>query len=329
MRMLQILIKKKSQLVFFDSVFKSYIVNPNMKHDINLNRLEIFNELVLANSFTQAAKKLKQPKSRISRQLAALEAELGFSLIYRTTRQFQLTSQGKLFYQKIKPLLNQLDTTIESFTQDNTSISGNIRMSLPEDMGVELMGDIAYEFMQIHPMIHLEIHPENRIVDIIKEGFDLAIRMGPLKDSSLIQKKIGEIKLVTVASPKLFDKYPRPLKLQQLESLPFLGFTSLMSKTNQLTFYSGNLTRKLTLNSNFSSNNFFCLRSLCLKGQGFTILPNFIAKSFIQQQELQILFEDWEISRSKVQIVYPQQKEQPLRVKKFIEFLQDKIASIT
>lgn len=300
-----------------------------MKSDINLNRLEIFNELVIANSFTQAAKKLKQPKSRISRQLAALEEELGFSLIFRTTRQFQLTSNGKLFYQKIQPLLNQLNTTIEGFTQDNTSISGNIRMTLPEDMGVELMGDISYEFLQMYPQVNLEIHPENRIIDIIKEGFDLAIRMGPLKDSSLIQKKIGEIKLVTVASPKLFEKYPMPNKIQQLENLPFLGFTTLMNKSHQLTFHSGNSAKKLTLKPVFSSNNFFCLRSLCIKGQGFAIIPNFLAKNLIQKGELIVLFNDWQVPGSKAQIIYPQQKDQPIRVKKFIEFLQEKIIQLT
>lgn len=300
-----------------------------MKKDINLNRLEIFNELVLSNSFTQAAKKLNQPKSRISRHLAALEEELGFSLIFRTTRQFQLTSQGKLFYQKIQPLMSQLSTTIESFTQDNTSISGAVRMTLPEDMGVELMGDISYEFLQLYPKVNLEVHPENRIIDIVKEGFDLAIRMGPLKDSTLIQKKIGEIKLVTIASPKLFEKYPQPNKIQQLESLPFLGFTTLMNKSHQVTLHSGNVSKKLTLKPIFSSNNFFCLRSLCLKGLGFTIMPSFLAKNSIQKGELINLFSDWELPSSKVQIVYPNQKEQPLRVKKFIDFLQDRIAQLT
>lgn len=300
-----------------------------MRNDINLNRLEIFNELVLAKSFTQAAKKLKQPKSRISRQLAALEQELGFSLIYRTTRQFQLTSQGKVFFQKIQPLLSQLNSTIESFTQDSNTLSGTVRMTLPEDMGVELMGDISFDFLQLHPKIHLEVHPENRIVDIVKEGFDLAIRMGPLKDSSLIQKKIGEISLVTVASPKLFEKYPKPSKLQNLEELPFLSFTTLMNKNQQMTFFSDKLSKKLTLKPVFSSNNFFCLRSLCLKGQGVTILPMFLAKRFLESGELIILFNEWEIQGSKVQIVYPHQKEQPLRVKKFIEYLSEKLMALT
>lgn len=296
-----------------------------MKSEINLNRLEIFKELVLASSFTQAAKKLQQPKSRISRQLAALEHELGFPLIYRTTRQFQLTSQGKHFYHKILPLLTQLNSTIESFSTDNTNLSGNIRITLPEDMGVELMGEICYDFLQLYPNVHLEIHPENRIIDIVKEGFDLAIRMGSLKDSSLIQKKLCEIKLITVASPKLFERVPTPAKMNQLEELPFLGFTSLMNKNQQVTFYSNNHSRKLTLKSTLSSNNFFCLRSLALKGLGVTIIPQFLAKAYLANGELISLFPEWQVAGSKAHIIYPQQKEIPLRVKKFVEFLQEKM----
>lgn len=299
-----------------------------MKNDINLNRLEIFKELVLASSFTQAAKKLQQPKSRISRQLAALELELGFPLVYRTTRQFQLTSQGKHFYQKILPLLTQLNSTIESFSSDRNHLSGSIRITLPEDLGVELMGSICYDFIQLYPKVHLEVHPENRIIDIVKEGFDLAIRMGTLKDSTLIQKKLCEIKLVTVASPKLFERLPTPSKMNQLEDLPFLGFTSLTNKYHQMTFYSQNSSRKLTLNSIFSSNNFFCLRSLALKGAGVTIIPHFLAKPYLANGELISLFPDWEVTGSKAHIIYPQQKELPVRVKKFIEFLQEKIIQL-
>lgn len=296
-----------------------------MSHKIDLNRLNIFKELVVSGSFTQAAKKLHQPKSRISRQLAALEKELGFSLIYRTTRQFQLTHQGKHFFQKISPLIEQMTYTLDSFSEDSQSLTGKIRMTLPEDLGVELMGEISFEFLQLHPLIHLEIHPENRIIDIVKEGFDLAVRMGTLKDSSLIQKKLCEIKLVTVASPKLFEKLPLPTKMNHLEDLPFLGFTSLMNKSNQVIFTSTSGSKKLALKPHFSSNNFFCLRALCIRGQGFSIIPKFLAKSFIEKGELQVLFPEWEVEGSKAHIVYPQQKEQPLRIKKFIDFLQEKI----
>jgi DNA-binding transcriptional LysR family regulator len=299
-----------------------------MQKQINLNRLEIFKELVISGSFTQAAKKLNQPKSRISRQLSSLEQELGFSLIFRTTRQFQLTTQGKQFYQKISPLMTQLNSTLENFSQESQTLSGNIRFTLPEDLGVELMGQISYEFLQLHPAIHLEVHPENRIIDLVKEGFDVAIRMGNLKDSTLMQKKLCELKLVTVASPKLFDKFPTPKKISQLEDLPFLRFTGFSNNTNHISFSSNMGSKKLAVNPVFTSNNFFCLRSLCLAGQGFTILPNFLAKALIEKNELVTLFPEWHVPGSKAHIVYPQQKDQPLRVKKFIDFIQERITQL-
>ncbi|MCB0370088.1 MAG: substrate binding domain-containing protein, partial [Bdellovibrionales bacterium] len=238
------------------------------------------------------------------------------------------TSQGKIFYQTISPLINQLNSNLENFTEKRHALSGKIRITLPEDMGVELMGEICYEFLQQHPLIHLDVHPENRLIDLVKEGFDLAIRMGTLKDSTLTQKRLCELKLTTVASPRFFERFPIPKTITDLEGLPFLSFTGFQNKSNQVNFTSSSGSKKIRPKTIFSSNNFFCLRSLCLKGLGYTILPKFLAKNLVERNELIKMLPEWELPGSKAHILYPHQREQPLRVKKFIEFLQKKMVQL-
>ena len=297
-----------------------------MQH-IDLNRLNVFKVVVLTGSFSKAALQLKIPKSRVSRQISALEAELKVPLIYRTTRSFQLTDAGRELYQNALPHLNELQDAL-SFLGDNRSeLQGPVRMTVPEDIGVELLGQICAEFTQLYPRIKLDVIVDNRYVDLVKEGVDIALRIGRTKDSTLTAKRIGTTRLGLYAAASLVQKFPKLRDPQDLQALPFLSFFGASTQTLKLKGPKGAVAVKLE--PTFASNNFFTLKRMALMGQGFTLLPGYLAKRELSEGVLVNLLRDFRADESPIQLVFPSQRNMPPRIRTVIDFmatkLQDKI----
>lgn len=291
---------------------------------VDLNRLQVFKEVVLTGSFSRAAAKLRQPKSRISRHIAALEDELGVQLIFRTTRQFQLTQAGNELFQKATPLLNELANALEEVSLESDEVKGLLRVTVPEDVGTQLMGEWCAEFMSLYPKVQIGLHASNQIVDLVKDSIDVAIRMGRTKDSTMIQKKIGVLETVFVASPEFLKRAGGVARLERpdrLEELPFLAFSHPGQRLHTARVTNGKENRSLRLTSAFSSNNFFVLRAMALSGAGFTWLPAFLAREHLNSGALVRLVREWRFESTPVSILMPHQKETPLRVRKFIDFV--------
>lgn len=296
-----------------------------MYSDIDLNRLRVFKEVVQSGSFSKAALNLRQPKSRVSRHISALEKDLGIQLIYRTTRQFQLTTAGTDLFLQSSPLLNQLRNTLDQVRSGSEELSGSIRVSVPDDIGISLMGQVTKDFLRLHPLIRIDLHVGNLLVDLIRDSFDLVVRVGKVRDSTMIQKKLGSVGLTFVASPALIQKHDRIINFQDLTNLPFLAFSSQNTRSLMIKIRKDNKTQSLSLNPIFSSNNFFVLRELALADVGFTALPPYIAKDFIKSGALIPILPDWQTEGGPIQILMPQQKEVPLRIKRFVEFLSERL----
>lgn len=291
----------------------------------DFNKIEIFREVVLLGSFSKAALKLKQPKSRISRNIAILEKQIGVQLIYRTTRQFQLTSAGRLLFQKTGPLLDELKSEIDRVSHHSDGVYGVIRITVSDDIGIQFMGRICHEFMTTYPQVTLELQTTNHLVDLVKESFDVAVRIGKINDSSMIQKKIGQVSVGLFINPSLVEKYDLQ-KIEDIEKVPFLSFSLIDTEKNLLQLKKSGLTKKIAPKRIFSSNNFFVLRELATRSAGFTLLPTFLVDAGqLNSQNLIQFFPEWNLDRAPIQILIPQQKEIPMRIKKFTEFLQKKI----
>lgn len=298
-----------------------------MASDIDLNRLTVFKDVVLAGSFTKAAEQMHQPKSRISRNIAALERELGVQLIYRTTRQFRLTQAGTELFQRALPHLNELRDALERISSSSDEVVGTIRMTVPEDIGVHLMGEIINEFMLLYPKVRVDLHVGNEKLDLVKESFDIAVRVGQAKDSTMIQRKIGQIGLALYLSPSLRSRYGGISRMDELERVPYLAFGHQV-KAQALKLSNGRETRGLSVSPSFSSNNFFVLKSLAILGSGFTILPPFLAQDSVQEGTLLPVFRDWKAEGAPVRILIPHQKETPVRIRRMIDFMTQKMAAI-
>ena len=294
--------------------------------EVDLNRLEIFREVVLAGSFSKAALRLHQPKSRISRNIAALEREMGVSLIYRTTRQFQLTQAGSELFRGTSPLLHEVKEIVARMTEGSDELTGSLKVTVPEDIGVELMGALCQEFRRLHPKVHIELHVTNRVVDLVRDSVDIAIRVGPSSDSSMIQKRIGAAKLILVMGPGFRERHGGVVRLDDLESLPYLAFTPLNVRGPNLKLFSGRESRTFKLKPSFSSNNFFVLKSMAMQNAGFTVMPGFLAQEPIREGRLVHLLKDWSPEVVDVKALMPQQKEVPMKVRKFIDLMVERLS---
>lgn len=295
-----------------------------MDASYNLNKLVVFKEVVQAGSFTKAAENLKQPKSRISRIISSFEQELGVQLIYRTTRQFQLSQAGLELFNRIAPLLNEITNSLEIVSSESEEMSGIIRVTAPEDVASELLVKICHEFMEAYPKVQVAIHASNALVDLVKESIDVSIRISRAKDSTMIQKKIGQIHMIFVMSPELFQKH-QPRRLEDLEKIPFLVFDAKDLKARIIKVTNLKETKSIRPQPCFGSNNFMVLRAMAMHGTGFALVPAFLVQENLAQGELIQVCKDWRTEGITVQILIPHQKEVSRKIRKFIDFTAPKL----
>jgi DNA-binding transcriptional LysR family regulator len=282
---------------------------------IDLNRLQIFRTIVLAGSITKAAQQLRQPKSRVSRQLSSLEEELGAQLIFRTTRSLQLTPFGRELTQSVMSHLNSLEDALDRLSSGDEEVAGRIRISVPDDIGTQLMGRICHSFLAMYPKVDLDVHVGNQRVDLVRESFDLALRIGKLHDSTLLQKRIGIFQLTAYLSPELRAKYGAVTS-------PDLAFTS---DGTSIRLKGNGEQRRAKLQPVFVSNSFFVLRDLAIQGAGLAVLPPFIASEAVRDGKLLPVLKDWYFDSVPAHFVMPNQKDVPLRIKKFMEHVRSQL----
>ena len=283
-----------------------------MAHSVDLNRMQIFKQVVALGSFSKAALVLHQPKSRISRNIASLERELGVQLIYRTTRQFRLTEAGRDLYARALTPLNELAHLLENINRFSAELSGNLHVTAPEDVGLALLSEVCRGFMELHPRVHVVLHLTSDVMDVVKNGIDVAIRIGHLKDSSLRLVKIGTVQMGLYLSPALRAAHGELRELGDLHRLPFLAFT--------------HVENPLSFKSVFASNNLLVLKAMAVRGMGFALLPQFLVREERRQGTLTQVFPEWTIGAAPIQIVMPQQKELLPRVRRFVEFTAAQLA---
>lgn len=293
---------------------------PSMEQP-ELDKIYLFNKIVQAGSFSAAARDLNIPKSRLSRHLQQLEDSLGQQLIIRTTRQFQLTSFGKELFSKSAHLLEELRSLVESTSfPPNTPPQGKIKITTPEDFGVEIIAPLCSNFMQQYPLITIELILTDQIRDLIRESFDLAIRFGNLENSTLMTRKVGVASFKLVAGKNYFKKNKPIKKIEDLQHHPFIHFTGI-DEQDLYTFSKPDKEYRVTPKISFKSNNIFVLKKMALESHGLLIIPSFMAKEEIQTKELIEILPQWKKHQSPVQILMPPQRKVVPKVRLFNDFL--------
>ncbi|QDK46429.1 LysR family transcriptional regulator [Bdellovibrio sp. ZAP7] len=285
---------------------------------LDLNQIRTFVKLVQAGSFTKAAEVLHQPKSRVSRRLAALERDLGIQLVYRTTRQFQLTDAGRAYYERSRGLVEGLESLSAELSEEVADVSGWLRLTASDDLGVLLLPDILADFAKQHPRVRFEMLLSQAYVDLVKESIDVAVRIGILKDSNLRVKKVATLKSVMVASPGFLERYRQADDLENLSTLPFLSLNS----QNKLELWRTADGKKMTVKVDpvFSANNPNMIVQMALQGRGIGMVPEFIVAEHIRSGRLIHMYRSLRGQEIPVSLVSPEQKEIPMKTKKFIDF---------
>ncbi|CAA2139034.1 HTH-type transcriptional regulator DmlR [Hyphomicrobium sp. ghe19] len=190
-----------------------------------LEQLEAFAAVAETGSFTTAARKLGRDASVISRRLSQLEEQLGIRLMSRTTRRVTLTEAGKLYYRRIQVILDELAQANREASDIATSPQGVLRISLPVTFGRQWIAPLLPAFLKQHPQIRIDAHFSDRRVDLVADGFDIAIRVGTLRDSSLTVRKIASYRYVMAAAPSYLAKRGTPRTPESLAKHDCLGFS--------------------------------------------------------------------------------------------------------
>lgn len=282
-----------------------------------------FVRVVEAGNITKAAEQLNTVKSAVSRRLSTLESRLGVSLITRTTRTQTLTEHGKSYYQQCLRLIADVEEAEASLKNSHSALSGTIKLAVPLSFGLKHLHKPIQAFKAQHPNIMLDIDFNDRRVDLIEEGFDLAIRIAKLEDSSLIAKRISQIKIVLSASPEYLAKHPTINTPHDL----FEGHEKLHYKAQpdmwQFQSPTGEKTH-VKVPAHLISNNGDFLCQAAIAGAGLIYTPDFICYQAIQSGQLiPILSEHLSNNEIPIYAVYPQTRHLSQRVRQFIDFLAD------
>jgi DNA-binding transcriptional LysR family regulator len=283
--------------------------------------MQTFIRIVESGSITKAAEQLNTVKSAVSRRLADLERRLGVTLLIRTTRNQVLTEQGKSYYQQSLRIIDDIKEIETSMRDDNCALSGRIKVAAPLSFGLDHLGAALRKFNELHPDIFFDIDFNDRKTDLIEEGFDLAIRISNLEDSSLIARKLTSSKIILSASPSYLAKYGTPktpedllqghVKLHYANSPDLWGFKKAKNKD-----YS------IKVPSVITANNGTYLCQAAIDGIGLVYTPDFICYKAIKLGQLQPLLTAFTFDRDiPIYAVYPQNRHLSQRVRSLVDYL--------
>ncbi len=283
--------------------------------------LQAFVAVVEAGSFTAAADRLGLAKSAVSRRVSALEARLGAQLLRRTTRRLSLTDSGSGLYERGLRILADLDEAEAAVAEEHGELRGILRIALPLSFGIRHMGGPIAEFRRMHPQIEFKLDLNDRRVDLIEEGADLAIRIGHLRDSSLIARRLFESRAVVCASPAYLERRGRPETPQELAGHACLVYANMADPGKWVCRDSDEQQHSVDVNITMtaSSGDFLC--NMAVAGLGIVLQPMFIAGSAISNAELVPILTNYEWPTSPAYAVYPPTRRLSSRVRAFIDFI--------
>lgn len=280
--------------------------------------VEEFVEIVNCGSFTAAAKRLGVSTSHVSRQVDALEQRLSTRLLYRTTRQVNLTEMGKVYYEHCNNLLEGFSDAEAIVTQLQTEPQGLLRVTAPATFGEQYIAPLANDFIRLHPKLNVEFSFSNDVVDVIQEGYDLAIRTGVLKDSTLMARRLAHRRLFLVASPEYINAYGEPKSLAELHT-----HIGLMGEKDAWSFYVDGASSQIKVKGRWQSNSEAAQLDAALKGMGLAQLPDYQVLDKINKGELISVLDDYSSPDPGVWAVYPYNRNLSVKVRLFVDYLTE------
>ncbi|VYU08686.1 LysR family transcriptional regulator [Metakosakonia massiliensis] len=284
--------------------------------------MQLFIRVAELQSFTRAAESSGLPKGSVSRQIQALENELGTRLLHRTTRRVHLTQDGMVYYERAKDLLANLEELDGLFLHDPSSISGRLRVDMPVAMAKNLLIPRLPAFLQQYPGIELELSSSDRLVDVIREGFDCVVRVGTLKDSGLIARPLGKLAVINCASPDYLTRFGYPQTLDDLSSHAVVHYAhNLGSRPPGFEVWLDGQTQCVKTGGILTVNSTETYNAACLAGLGIIQAPRVGLREALRARKLVEILPQYRAAPMPVSLIYPHRRNLSRRVHLFMEWL--------
>ena len=290
-----------------------------------LASMRAFVKVVEAGSFVRGADKLGISTTSASRLVAELEEHLGTRLLQRTTRRLHLTDAGQRYFERALQLLSDLEEAESEVGSATTTPRGRLRISVGQTFGVRQLSGVFPRFQELYPEVELEVFATDRRVDLIEEGFDLAVRMSLELPPTYVARRLCTIRVVVCASPAYLAKHGTPRVPQDLSThncltIPSGGFE------NRWLFEGADGPLTVDVRGNYRSDSGDLLRAAALAGQGLVYVPTFIVGDELARGELVPLLLEWKTPTLEAKVVYPTRRFVSAKVRAFTEFLQAEFA---
>jgi DNA-binding transcriptional LysR family regulator len=291
--------------------------------NIDPNDLLIFAHVAEFGSFSRAADRLGLPKSSVSRRLAALEQRLGERLLARTTRRQTLTEFGQLLLEHARQVVAEVDAVAALSEHRQAAPSGRLRVSLPGDLANLLLADALAAFVATYPEIFLELDLSPRRVDLLGEGFDLAIRVGDLPDdTTLVARRLGEFSVGLYASPDYLAQAGHPASPEDLVRHTAVGLPGVNGEAVRWRLDQGESRWEGSPRARVTANSPELLIHMARFGTGIAAVPDAYARSDVRTGRLQRVLPEWRLPSEKVSAVFPERKLMPRKTRAFIDAVE-------
>lgn len=283
-----------------------------------------FIRVMESGSITAAAERLNLSKSVISKRISDLEAALGVELFQRSTRRVKPTENGDAFYERMVPLINEINQTAESLSAERIkTLRGQLRITTPMSFGAMYLGPVIAEFARRHPDLELAIDYEDRLVDLVQGGYDIGIRIGHLRDSNLRARTLCECPRVVVCSPSYIEAHGQPKTVAELANHQCIDYAYVHA--NRLWQFEaaakGGPPVSVSMRSRIVINNGGALRDMAIAGLGIASLPLFLAADALRQGALLQILRGYRQPPYTISAIYPPTHHVSTKVRTFIDFL--------
>jgi DNA-binding transcriptional LysR family regulator len=290
---------------------------------MQIDDMRIFVATVDARNFTAAAKRLALSKQFVSRRVMALEESLGVQLLIRNTRKLAVTELGQEFYERARRILSEVEDAAQAMSSGHAGPRGLLRVSAPMSFGMMHLSPLVADFLREHGDVRFDMELSDRTVDVVGEGFDMAIRIGSLPDSTLIAQKLADVRMVVCCSPGYLRRRGVPAHPADLErhSCLLYGHGGVVSWD----FVVEGVSKGFEVQGPLRANNGELVRDAAVAGLGIVRLPDFIVAEAVGSGRLVTVLGEFLPSAATVYAVYPQHRQRSVTVRFFVDFLKEKL----
>jgi DNA-binding transcriptional LysR family regulator len=286
------------------------------RSSVDLLDVLAFVRVVETGAFSRAAERMAMSKSIVSRRVARLEEQLGARLLTRSAQGAQPTDAGQAYFERASNVLAELEAAQEVVAEAVTQVAGPIRLTAPLSFGIGYLAPVLADFAALYPRVELDVAFEDNLVDLVGGGFDLAVRMGALEDSSLIARRIAPARRVVVASRAYLDRRGRPAVPRDLSEHDILLY-----RQEHWRFRVNERWETVRVRPRLRANNGEMLRAAAVAGLGICILPTFIASPALEVGELEVVLQDHPLPIGGLHAVMPPGRAVTARVRALVDFL--------